>query len=217
MTSLDAIRKLASKDHLEPLGALHLSEEDYELAGTGTLVLLGPKEPGFWPMLTSAPEFLDRQPDPIDRWSHRVIREMASTLSGKAYFPFQSNPYLPFYRWALETNALWASPVRLLVHGSQGLMVSIRGALVVPEELELPNAAQSPCETCVDRPCVTACPVGALIEGFYEVDACHDHLDSPRGADCLSGGCKVRLSCPAGSSYGRLAAQSAYHMAQFHP
>lgn len=167
-------------------------------------------------MLTQTAEYCDGAPDPIDRWSQRVISKMARSLSGRALFPFGSDPDLPFYRWAQETGALWTSPVQLLVHGTQGLMVSIRGAIAIPENLKLPQKRTSPCEDCARRPCLSACPVSALIEGRYDVRSCHDYLDSRDGRECLLGGCKVRLSCPAGQAYARQPAQSAYHMARFH-
>lgn len=208
MTTLDAISDMASAEFLEPLGALH---EDGE-----TLVLLGPREPGFWAHVTSSPEFSDGAPDPLDRWSERVISALAERLDARAAFPFQKDPYLPFYSWALSTGSLWSSPVQLLVHGRQGLMVSIRGALIVPERIPLPAREPSPCEACATQPCRTACPVDALTEAGYDVDACHAYLNTPDGADCLQNGCQVRLSCPVSASYGRLRVQSAYHMAQFH-
>ncbi|MEL7345776.1 MAG: ferredoxin, partial [Pseudomonadota bacterium] len=201
MTTLDAITEMASQSALDTLGALH---ED-----GGTLVLFGPKEPGFWDQFISSPEYGDGEADPLDRWSTRVIEAMAQVLGARALFPFQSDPYLPFYRWSEESGALWSSPVRLLVHSRQGLMVSVRGALWLPQTLTLPAPPASPCQTCAAQPCRTACPVGALTEAGYNTDACHAYLDTPEGAECLNGGCKVRLSCPAGANYGRLEEQSA--------
>jgi hypothetical protein len=201
--------------HLEVLGGFAVAEgEEGFPAETRTLLMIGPKEPGFWPHLQAQPEW--GGPDPVDRWSRRVIGRVACDLGAKAVFPFGGPPYQPFYSWALRTGRVWDSPVKLLVHATQGLMVSFRGALALKQVLPLPAPAVQPCATCA-KPCLTACPATALTGAGYDVARCHAHLDQPAGADCLNGGCLVRSTCPAGAGYARMPSQSAYHMRQFHP
>ena len=199
--------------HLEVLGGFAVAEgEEGFPKGTRTLLLLGLKEPGFWPHLKTQPEW--NGPDPVDKWSRRVIGQVARNLGGKALFPFGGPPYEPFYQWALRSGRVWDSPVRLLVHATQGLMISFRGALALKEVVEVPQPAVKPCDSCA-KPCLNACPAGALTGAVYDVPACHSHLDRD-GTDCLTGGCIVRRACPAGAGYARMAEQSAYHMRQFH-
>lgn len=201
--------------HLEVLGGFAVAEGEAGFpAETRTLLMIGPKEPGFWPHLQAQPEW--GGPDPVDRWSRRVIGRVACDLGAKALFPFGGPPYQPFYSWALRTGRVWDSPVKLLVHATQGLMVSFRGALALKQVLPLPAPAVQPCDTCA-KPCLTACPATALTGAGYDVARCHAHLDQPAGSDCLNGGCLVRSTCPAGAGYARMPSQSAYHMRQFHP
>ena len=204
-----------AKDHLAIFGAFHPGPEDRAPEGTGTLMLLGPREPGFWAHVTVQPEFVDGQPDPMDRWSTRVIARLAADLGAYAIFPFGGPPYAPFFSWATASKSAWASPVKLLVQAEAGLMVSYRGALAFAERLELPPAPERPCGSCA-QPCTTACPVGALTPQGYDLGACHAYLDTEAGADCLTRGCAVRRSCPVSQRYGRSEAQSAYHMGVFH-
>lgn len=212
--ALPALEARLAEERLEVLGGFAVAEgEEGFPAGTRTLLLLGPLEPGFWPHLQAQPEWAE--PDPVDRWSRRVIGRIACDLGAKALFPFGGAPYHPFYQWALRTGRVWDSPVRLLVHSAQGLMVSFRGALALKEVVEVPPPAVRPCEGCA-APCLTACPAGALTGAGYDVPACHAWLDRPEGAECLSGGCLVRRACPVSQSYARLPEQSAYHMGQFH-
>jgi hypothetical protein len=140
---------------------------------------------------------------------------MACDLGAKALFPFGGPPYRPFYQWALRTGRVWESPVRLLVHASQGMMVSFRGALAFKQVIEVPPVAERPCESC-HKPCLTVCPAGALGAAGYDVPACHSFLDGAAGSDCLNTGCLVRRACPVSAGYARLAQQSAYHMSRFH-
>lgn len=205
----------AAASHLAVMGAFHPKPQDQAPEGCGTLVLLGPREPGFWAHITAEPEFLDGAPDPIDRWSSRVISTLAADLGAKAHFPFGGPPYEPFFTWATASRAAWSSPVMILVQAEAGLMVSYRGALAFTQKIPLPDAPAKPCTTCA-QPCTTACPVGALTPQGYDTDACHAYLDTEAGADCLTRGCAVRRSCPVSQSYGRSEAQSAYHMGVFH-
>ena len=214
--SLDQIAARAARHHLEVLGAFHPEPDHKAPDGVGTMVLLGPSEPGFWDHFKSSSEWADREADSLDRWSERVITGIAETVQGRAYFPFGGPPYHAFYRWALAGGECWESPVSLLVHARAGLMVSFRGAIGLHEKLDLPQRPRSPCDECA-KPCLSECPAKALTGDGYDVPACHAYLDGPNGAKHLKMGCSVRRACPISQSYGRLPEQSAYHMGLFHP
>jgi ferredoxin len=211
---LAAIQALAAPHFLDIFGAFHATEDDG--CTPGTMVLLSPLEPGFWAHVTAEPEFLDGAPDGLDRWSTRTITTLATHTGGTPHFPFGGPPYAPFIRWAERTGRAWPSPVGMLVHETAGMMISIRGAILLPDRLDLPPPPpDSPCTTCA-QPCLTACPVGALGPRPYDVPACHAHLDRAEGAECLTGGCLVRRACPVSQRFGRNPAQTAHHMRYFH-
>ena len=203
----------AEKHQLAIYGVLHPAPEDVP-EDVQTLVLLGPDEPGFWAHFTTSPEYQDGQPDPIDRWSARVIGDLANRLTAKALFPFGGPPHQPFISWARQSGRAHVSPVGMLVHDVAGLWTSYRGALGLSEWLELPETAPNPCLSCEAQPCRTACPVGALQPEFYDVPACKADLDRPEN-DCMSKGCAARRACPVGQGFQRTEAQSAFHMEAF--
>jgi epoxyqueuosine reductase len=176
---------------------------------------LSPLEPGFWDARSSDPEFTDGLPDPLDRWSTRVITRIAQEFDGEALFPFGGPPYQPFITWALASGQVFLSPVSLLVHPVMGLWCSFRGAIALPGTLALPKA-ENPCDTCATKPCLTACPPAALTAQGYDIPACHAFLTTKAGENCLNGGCRVRKACPVSQSYGRVEKQSAHHMRHFH-
>ena len=161
-----------------------------------TITLIGPDEPHFWSIFTSSPEYLDGAPDPMDRWSLRVIGEVAKALDAEALFPFGGPPYAPFYSWAVASGRFWPSPIGFLVHEDAGLFASFRGAIRWDKPAEAGLAPQ-PCTTC-SAPCKTACPVDAFANG-YDVTACKAHVSSPAGADCRKNGCLARRACPVGA------------------
>lgn len=196
-------------------GAFHPDAEDLAPDGTGTIVLLGPDEPGFWDVFTASREYLDGHRHPLDRWSKRIVTKVAAPLQAQAVFPYDGPPYPPFLRWAERCGSSWSSPVQLLVHETAGLFISFRAALALPTRLDLPPAVAKPCLTCTTQPCTTACPVGALAPGQpYNVPACVAHIESADGAACRDG-CLVRRACPVSQSFGRRPEQSAFHMRAF--
>ena len=217
MNDLAALEHAVEPHRLAVFGAFHTVPSDALPGQVGTVILLGPAEPGFWPHVTAEPEWRDGQPDPLDRWSARIIGAIAKDFGGYAVFPSDGPPYRPFYQWAIRSGRAFVSPVSLLVHDVAGLFASYRGAIALPQRLSLPPvAASSPCENCAGKPCLTACPAKALTGSGYDVPGCHRFLDTSDGEKCLSFGCGVRRTCPLSHAYGRLPEQSAYHMGQFH-
>lgn len=208
--------QMAAGHGLAIFGGLHPGPQDGAPPGCQTLILLMTREPGFWRHLTAQAEWSDGQRDPIDRWSKRVLSEMAENYGGQAIFPSDGPPYPPFLAWARATGRAWNSPAGMLVHERAGLMISLRGALALPQHLSLPGeGSPEPCPSCVQS-CATSCPVDALGPEGYNVEACHAYLDLPEGRDCMDNGCKARRACPISAMSGRLAEQSAYHMREFH-
>ncbi|MEM7242659.1 MAG: ferredoxin [Pseudomonadota bacterium] len=178
------------------------------------IVLLGPGK-GFWQLFQSAPEYQDGQNDPVDRWSRRVIGDLAGQFDAAPEFPFGGPPYAPFLDWALKTGRAWQSPVGMLVHDQMGLMVSYRGALRFENALDVPRTgAEKPCQSCSAKPCLTSCPVNALNAEGYDTDACAAYLRSDEGAVCMNG-CLVRRACPYSGGVHRDPAQSRLHMRSF--
>lgn len=212
----ETLQTAAQAHHLTIVGAFHPGPDDGTPEGTGTLLLFAPSEPDFWPHFTASPEYTDGAPDPMNRWSTRVLTAMAQETGATPIFPFGGPPWHPFISWAMKSGSIHASPVSLLVHNDQGLMVSFRGALAIPEKIALTAPRLTPCLLCA-APCEDACPVNALSEDGYDVAACHAFLDKPDGQDCMTNGCKARRACPVSQEFDRNPEQSAFHMAHFHP
>ncbi len=199
-------------------GALHPARTPVPGLSCGTLILIGTAA-SFWSVFTASDEAQDGEGDPVDRWSERVIGGLARAVAAEAHYPFGGPPFTPFVAWALASGRAFTSPSQMLVHDEVGLMSSYRGAIQFDQEFDIPTAARaaSPCDSCSGRPCLSACPVDALVDaGPYKLAACHDHLDSPQGAPCMASGCLARQACPLSSGAGRDPAQSAHHRRYFH-
>ena len=196
-------------------GAFQVEAGDGAPEGIATICLLGADRDRMWTVFSASPEAADGEPDPLDRWSRRVIERLAGGLDAVALFPFGGPPYQPFQRWATRGEGANPSPVAMQVTGARGLWTSYRGALGFREPIVLAeHAPDNPCLGC-PAPCLTACPVDAFAGGAYDVPRCVAHIASPAGAACRESGCLVRHACPAGRDATPSAAQCRFHMDAF--
>ena len=183
----------------------------------GTVVLVGNAGPAMWKHFAGTEELRDGASDPLDRWTRRVVGEVAAELGAAALFPFGGPSYLPFQRWAMRAEPVHPSPLGMLIHPEYGLWHAYRAALVWGERLDLPArpATPSPCDACAEKPCLTTCPVGAFTRKGYDVPTCVRHLDTPAGTDCMELGCRARRACPVGEGYRYAPMQAEFHMIPF--
>ena len=216
--TLDEVKAAAAAAGLACRGGFHPQADDLPPGeAAGTLVMLGFTGSRQWPVFAAAPEYADGRPHPLDRWSHRVISALARDFGAKAYFPFTAPP-APFIRWAQKAEAVFPSEIGMLIHPEFGLWHAWRGALAFKEAFALPprEARPRPCDTCTDKPCLAACPVGAMRgAGVYDLARCGAHIRRAEGADCVDEGCRARRACPVGAAFRYGPEQASFHMRSF--
>jgi hypothetical protein len=219
---LDTVAARVAELGLSLFGGFHPEPADGvpALAGeapAATALIVGNVGPSFWGHVQAAPE--GRGPDPVDRWTARVLGELAADLGATALLPFGGPPHHPFQRWARRADPdLSVSPLGLLIHPDHGLWRALRGALLFGERLDLPTIAAprlSPCASCAGRPCLGTCPVGAFSAGGYDVAACRTYLHTLSGQPCVVQGCRARTACPVGQAHAYTGAQAQHHMRAF--
>ena len=183
------------------------------------VLLIGHAGSSIWPHFTA---WLAKQSplpeNPLDTWSREIITAAAAEIGGRAVFP-SDKPYLPFQQWAMEAEGLRASPLGILIHPVYGLWHAYRGAILIPDEklIQPSEKLSHPCEACIEKPCLSACPVDAFSDGGYDVAACRSHLKTEAGQTCMTGGCLARLACPIGREYTYEPEQMRFHMQAFAP
>ncbi|MCK3779602.1 ferredoxin [Ensifer sesbaniae] len=153
--------------------------------------------------------------DPLDTWSKAVIGPIAEACGASAYFP-SDPPWQPFQQWAMRAEGLKASPLGILIHPRYGLWHGYRGALGL--ELTFSDTGERarahPCDRCLEKPCISACPANALADERFDVGLCRGHLRREAGrAGCLATGCLSRDACPVGDAYRYPLEQLRFHMA----
>jgi hypothetical protein len=182
---------------------------------------------GMWPIFKTSSQYLDGEPDPLDRWSAQVLRNTAEEFGAQLSMPFD-RPFPPFQRWAMRATGLRQSKLGVLIHPRYGLWFGLRGVLyfefgtgrqenqkLIQDENNRPNI----CEDCLDKPCLSACPVNAFGDWGFDVAACYSHLDlikeTASDPDCMKYGCTARGVCPVGLEHKYCDEQLQFHMAAF--
>ena len=214
LDNLNKLNRLVNRNNLKNLGSLNLMPDEIKKTEVKSLVFLGPNEPNFWDEFSRSSERIDDLPDPLDRWTRRVLSSISAELNARVFFPFDGPPYWPFYSWALRSGKSFQSPINFLVHKRVGLFVSFRGAIGFQDTISGLNFQKDdpPCDNC-ERPCEKACPVDALTVSNYDDKRCRDFVVKSEEDSC-STGCLVRRSCPVGHGLRR-PEQSKFHMSYF--
>lgn len=179
-----------------------------------TLVLVGNVGGAMWSHFSAWPG--ESGPDPLDRWTKAIVDPIAAAAGARAVYP-SDRPWQPFQRWAMKAEGLRPSPLGLLMHPVYGLWHAYRAALLfdVGIPFPLPRAEIHACDQCVDRPCLTSCPVSAYGAGGFDAAACAGHAGGAAGSACRERGCLDRNACPVGTDWRYPPEQQAFHMAAF--
>lgn len=179
-----------------------------------TIVVIGNVGGAMWPAFRAGEP---QGNDPLDTWTRAVLCPIAAELGADFVHP-SDQPYQPFQRWAQRADAVWPSPLGLLIHAEYGLWHAYRGAFVFPFLLDsLPPVAiaASPCVSCAEQWCLHACPVDAFTGDGYAVHACREHVAGDTDPRCREVGCAARLACPVGRTHQYGSDQMRFHMQAF--
>ncbi len=207
---LNTIRRAA----FAPLGWFEPRADDRVPNDAAFVILIGNAGPDMFRRFAR-----ERDPahDAMDDWTRDAVTRLARDLDAKPVYPFDMDPPYPFLTWARRGGAGHVSPLGLNIHPTYGLWHAYRAALLFPVAFDLPapNPGTHPCQSCADKPCLSACPVSAFDGSRYNVEACADHVRVPQGSDCISRGCLARHACPVGQGYAYAPAQAQFHMRAF--
>lgn len=181
------------------------------LADYQRLVLLGHGGRRLWAALQA---WGMQTADPVDYYSTQIARQFIRDYLGNppVFWLYPQTGYLlPLQR--LGELAGWShpSPLGLGIHPEFGVWFAYRAAFLTTADLPLRVEAQrpSPCETCVQKPCITICPVGAVLPARFDVESCA-HYRLRDGSPCADR-CLARLACPYFPQHRYTLPQIQYH------
>ena len=175
------------------------------------LVLTGHGGRRFWQKLE---EFGWHTVDPVDHYSLAVTQHFIDDYLGTppVLLIYPAEYLLPLQQ--LGELAGWShpSPLGLGINPVYGLWFAYRTAFLTNDQLPLTQSpvTQSPCATCAGKPCITACPAGAVQNpGQFNMSACATFRLGARSA--CGDRCLARMACPVGPQHRYTLEQIQYH------
>ena len=167
-----------------------------------SLLLVGTKGSAFWQHLKN-----------IDKTAGHCFDEMSQALAievlNKSYSELNTLVLYPSSEYVLPLQQLghlvgWGRPsvLGLDIHPEFGTWFAYRTAILVSEQLPATEEMKTDevCEVCVDKPCQSVCPVGAVKTiGQFDITSCIDNRVKDNSA--CADRCLARLACPVGQKY----------------
>ncbi len=164
---------------------------------------------------------LRRTSDPLDAFTRQVVTAAVAPLAAELGRPIplvfpadRGPPALSFVHLAECAGLGRPSLLGILVHPEFGPWIALRAALLLPFRASAARPAEDfhPCPTCVERPCIAACPGGAIGPGGWDVPCCAAHRLSGAGDGC-DAGCHARIACVYGQTHRYPPEALAFHQA----
>lgn len=187
---------------------------DVPLADYQRLVLLGHGGRRLWEALQAQGMAAK---DPVDTHSTQLAQQFIHDYLGAppTYWLYPNSPHLvPLQQLGALAGWSHPSPLGLGISSTFGVWFAYRTAFLVDAELPLRRepAQASPCDSCVDKPCITTCPVSAVKLHAFDVEGCARFRikeSSPCAVRCLS-----RMACPYFPEHRYSLEQMQYHYGQ---
>ena len=202
---------------------LFRSQADADLGQSG--ILIGNVGSKMWDRFVRSIEYGDGKPNPMNRWTAKIVGELANSTNGLPIYPFDE-PYWPFQKFAQKAAKVQPSPLGILIHPEFGLWHAFRAVLVFDDPVEVLQSYVSkhyieevqnhPCNDCLEKPCLSSCPVGAIDENGLNPSTCFAHLKTGSDPNCLATGCEARNACPVGSANRYCQEQIQFHMKHYY-
>ncbi|MFM2263041.1 MAG: hypothetical protein RI959_1717 [Pseudomonadota bacterium] len=195
----------------EVLASLNLSGSD---VGRFTqLILLGHAGRDFWGALKRRGL---HGSDPVDTFVGECVQAlMAGPLADHSWRQVFPGPQaVNLQKLGLLAGWHQRSPLGLGVDAEWGSWFAYRAVVLARTHLPATpkRALTSPCLTCVDQPCISACPAGALAcdqPSPWRLQTCLTHRLQP--ASGCQDRCSARNACPVGEASRYSDEQVAYH------
>ena len=178
-------------------------------AGFRQLILLGHGGKRLWECVQAAG---GAGGDPIDDYCARVVADwFAAELPGRRYrIVYPGSVPVPLQQ--LGTLAGWHQPTPFMIgiDPHWGTWYAYRAVVLAdtgfcPSEAvdraheEVPLGGSNPCANCLEKPCISVCPAGAMASSGFVLERCVDYRKT--GQSQCKHTCLARITCPVGSEH----------------
>lgn len=175
-----------------------------------SLILIAHAGQSLWPHFTEHQKNHPKSFNPIDDYSIQSSTEILATLGDQNPLFLYPNTNVSLFPFLEQTGWGFSSPVGILIHPQFGLWWAIR-SFIATKLILTPSQALSdihPCTLCVEKPCLSSCPVQATQISGLDFKLCSETRlkESSCGNDCAA-----RLACPIGQNFTYSEEQRRYH------
>ena len=197
----------------EPL-QLQIKENQIPLDSFSHLMMTGHGGKLFWQKLQ---EKEMPTADPVDQLSVQLTQQFIDHYLGNPehLLLYPLTQYLvPLTQLGEVANWSHPAPIGQGINPEYGVWFAYRTAFLLngrfPTITHPPTA--SPCQSCVEKPCISACPSSAVTQTNFDIFACTDFRVEP--ASPCADRCLARIACPVAPEHRYTLAQIQYHYTQ---
>ena len=183
---------------------------ELDLADYPSAVLIASGGPQIWRAVQQHELF--KTSEPIDNFSTLIsLQFLTMFLDTEAYYLYPSDLPIPLGRIGHRAGWSFQSPMGISIHPEFGTWFAYRTMFLLKDHVAQSDSApfEHPCNSCEDKPCISACPSGAVGEiGQFGMDDCSLYRikdQSPCSFTCIS-----RTRCPVGAEFQYLPEQLEY-------
>ncbi len=183
---------------------------EIDLTRFPTTVLIANAGSAFWQSMQQAGV---QGIDPVDQYSISLAHEFVKKyLQCRVEMLYPSNHPVSLISFGVLAGWSLTTPMGVTIHPKYGPWFAFRALFLVEKSIpaSTPLMAEHPCESCLDKPCQTACPANAVGDiGAFKHETCARFRirdESICAYQCLS-----RISCPVGAEYRYVDEQMKYH------
>ena len=192
-------------------------QKAWDQAGISThpndrLVLLGMAGSSLWHFLKENNRLGD---DRFDEFSTETSLEVSRLFWGdqSPRIIYPGNTLIPLQQIGRSLGWGAPSPLGLDINPQYGPWFAYRAAFLTQSQLPVTNAFRirhSPCDSCVEKPCISNCPASALrSDALPDLNGCVSRrIEDQTGCGLV---CRSRLSCPVGREWRYCEEHLAYH------
>ena len=186
-------------------------EAGFELGSNVRVVLIGMGGDSLWSIINQ--EYIGVS-DPFDECSIYAAKEVSKIYwdDPNITILYPGNHIIPLQKLGELAGWSYPSPLGIGIHPKYGTWFAYRAAFLIDAPLQVtePESHPSPCEICVDKPCINAYPAGALdSKRDINLRKCIGQRLS-ESSDCATR-CHSRMACPVGLDTRYSSKQIEYH------
>jgi len=188
----------------------NLNEHVEQLGQYTQLILFAHSGRKFWDKLQNSGF---KSSNPIDDFTLKKVNQFfVDTLPDCKYSIVYPSPY-PLNLQKLGELAGWhhSSPFRIGINNLWGTWFAYRAVILTNTKLKTTqkHLTKSPCEQCIDKPCIQSCATTALDTGKLELNQCIEYRK--KSDSTCKETCHARTSCPIGEDARYSTEQIEYH------